>query len=96
MSHKNAPSMFDSFCFFTVSHRGSISPGLRFFLWATPHNVVCGALRKFYSRISLHRLAIHKVLPRQCASFRSKICSQIALAELCGVAFAAYPCDLFT
>jgi hypothetical protein len=33
-----------------------------------------------------HFLAIHKVLQRQCASFGSKICSQIALAELCGAA----------
>ena len=53
---------------------------------ATPHNIVCGALWKFCPRISLHFLAIHKVLPRQCASFGSKICSQIALAELCGAA----------
>jgi hypothetical protein len=52
-----------------------------------PHNIVCGALRKFCSRISLHFLAIHKVLLRQCAPFGRKIYPQIALAELCGAAF---------
>ena len=40
-------------------------------------------LAKLYG---ITRLAIHKVLLRQCASFGSKIYSQIALAELCGIA----------
>ena len=53
---------------------------------ATPHNSVCGALRKFCPRILLRFLAIHQVLPQKRAASGRKIFSQIAFAKLCGVA----------
>ena len=53
---------------------------------ATPHNCVCGALRKFCPRILLRFLAIHQVLLRKRAASGCKIFSQIALAQLCGIA----------
>ena len=53
---------------------------------ATPHNYVCGALRKFCARILLRFLAIHQVLPQKRAASGRKIFSQIAFAKLCGIA----------
>ena len=55
-------------------------------LKATPHNYVCGALRKFCPLILLRFLAIHQVLLQKRAASGGKIFSQIALAKLCGIA----------
>jgi hypothetical protein len=55
---------------------------------ATPHNCSCGALWKFCDINALQKLEIHKVFLHFCAFFCRKICSQIALAELCGVALS--------
>ena len=48
---------------------------------ATPHNYVCGALRKFCPLILLRFLAIHQVLLQKRAASGCKIFSQIALAN---------------
>ena len=55
-------------------------------LKATPHNYVCGALRKFCPLILLRFLAIHQVLLQKRAASGCKILSQIALTKLCGIA----------
>jgi hypothetical protein len=44
------------------------SPGCVKKSLATPHNVVCGALRQFYARTSLQKFEIHKVFLHFCAS----------------------------
>jgi hypothetical protein len=53
---------------------------------ATPHNIVCDALWKFCVINSLRKLEIHKVLLRFRAFFCRETFSQIAFAELCGLA----------
>jgi hypothetical protein len=64
---------------------------------ATPHNIVCGALRQFSARALFGKLEIHKVFLRFPHVALTKNCSQITLAELCGAAISfilAAPADL--
>ena len=67
-----------------------MAAGTAILVKATPHNCVCGALRKFCPRILLRFLAIHQVLLRKRAASGCKIFSQIALAQLCGCLLYTY------
>ena len=74
-------------CFFMVRMSFTcISIGFTSFAGGSTAQLNCGALRKFCALTSLRLFAIHKVLLQIRASSERKICSQIALVQLCGVA----------
>ena len=84
LASHNFPSEIFSFILLAISikpcHTQSMAAAL--FL-DSAKNLSQIILAKLYG---ITRLAIHEVLLRQCASFGSKIYSQIALAKLCGIA----------
>ena len=62
---------------------------------AIPHNCVCGALRIFSATNLSRILEIHRVFLRILAFFVTQNLSQIALAELCGIALKIPVLPLF-